>query len=101
MRPRLGAVAAHRLGRKSEPLLVRSYEALLSARAFGPNGGLDKARVEGRDHGLHAVADAELSEDAREVRLDRRLAEVEVRAELGVREPAGEQGEDLELALGQ
>ena len=35
------------------------------------------------------------------MRLDRRLAEIEPCSELGVREPAGEKRQDLELAFGQ
>jgi hypothetical protein len=47
---------------------------------------------------LDAVADAELPEHAREVGLDRRLAEIEPRAELGIGEATREEGQDLPFA---
>src|SRR5262249_3674329 len=101
MRARLRAVAGHGLGQQSEPSLVGSYEPGLDARTSGPHRGLYETGIEGRDHRLDAVADAELAKDAREMRLDCRLTEVELRAELSVRQSAREQREDLQLPLGQ
>ena len=55
-----------------------------------------------REHDrLHAVAQAELAEDAGDVRLDRVLADDELGCDLGVRESPGEQPEHLELAGGE
>src|SRR5262249_43901418 len=101
MRARLGVGARHALGQKSEPNLVRSNELGLDARTSGAHSGLDETGIEGRDDRLDSVADAELAEDAREVGLDRRRAEEELGAELGVRQSGREQREDLQLALGQ
>jgi hypothetical protein len=53
------------------------------------------------DHCLHAVAQAELHEDALDVCLDRRLLDHERRGDLAVREPAGDELEDFELARGE
>jgi hypothetical protein len=50
---------------------------------------------------LHAVAHAKLLQDTRDVRLGSRLADHELLAELGVREPAGEEIEHLALARSQ
>ena len=55
-----------------------------------------------REHDcLDAVAEVELLEDVRDVRLDGRVADVELLADLGVREAAGDQTKDVQLALGQ
>src|SRR5205823_4668073 len=43
----------------------------------------------------------ELLEDVRDVRLHRGVADVELLADLRVREPAGDQAEHVELALGE
>src|SRR6266511_423881 len=51
------------------------------------------------DDGLDAVAKSELGEDVGDVRLRRMLAYDEVRRYLVIREPAGEQLENLALAL--
>src|SRR5262249_21342351 len=61
--------------------------------------GPGEAGVVGGDHRLNPVAHAQLAEDAREVRLDRRLAEVEPGSELRVRQPRREQRQDLALAI--
>ena len=50
---------------------------------------------------LHAVTQVELLEDVRDVGLHRRLADVELAADLGVRLAAGDQPEHVHLALGQ
>jgi hypothetical protein len=50
--------------------------------ALGPEGGLD------------AVEDADAAEDARQVRLDGLLADVEAPGDLLVGEPAGEEDGD-------
>ena len=46
--------------------------------------GLDQARLVGVDHRLHPITDAELVEDAADMGLDRRLAERQLVADLGV-----------------
>src|SRR4051794_5634050 len=55
----------------------------------------------GQDDGLDAVAQAELEQQARHVRLDRALADDELARELRVALAAREQDQDLALALGQ
>src|SRR5215475_9836813 len=50
---------------------------------------------------LDAVAQIELLEDVRDVRLHGRVADVELLADLGVRQAPRDQAEHLELALGQ
>src|SRR5687767_8355942 len=52
--------------------------------------GLDEARLVGEHDGLDAVAQVELVEDARNVRLHRRRLDNELAGDLGVREAAGE-----------
>ena len=47
---------------------------------------------------LHAIAEAELLEDVRDVRLHRRLADVELPSDLGVREAACDEAQDVPLA---
>ena len=55
-----------------------------------------------REHDrLDAVAQAELLQHVRDVRLDRRLADEQRLADLGVRPALGDQREDLPLPLGQ
>jgi hypothetical protein len=48
---------------------------------------------------LDTVAQVELLEDVRDVCLDGRIADVELLRDLRIRETAGDQAEDLELAL--
>jgi hypothetical protein len=50
---------------------------------------------------LHAVAEVELLEDVRDVRLDGGVADVELLRYLRVREPVRDQAKDLLLARGQ
>ena len=50
---------------------------------------------------LDAVAEVELLEDVRDVRLHGRLADEELLPDLGVGEAVGDQAQDLELARGQ
>src|SRR3954471_6858127 len=55
-----------------------------------------------REHDrLDTVAEVQLLEDVRDVCLDRRVAYVELSANLNVREAAGDQAKHVELALGQ
>jgi hypothetical protein len=52
-----------------------------------------------REHDrLHAVAQPELHQHARDMRLDRRIAHDQLGSDLGVRQPARDQLEDLQLA---
>ena len=62
---------------------------------------LDDARFVGEHDGLHAVAQAELHQDACDVRLHGRLGDEELLRDLGVRESAGEKTEDLVLTFGE
>ena len=56
--------------------------------------GLEPSTV-GDDGGLHAVVDAELCTGVHDVRLDRRLADVELARQLGVRQPGRQARDDL------
>src|SRR5688572_456005 len=49
-----------------------------------------EAALIGENHGLDAVAEAELSEDPLDVRLDRRLLDDQRGGDLSVRQPAGD-----------
>ena len=62
---------------------------------------LEQSRFVREHDGLDPVAQIELLEDVRDVRLDGRIADVELLADLGVREPAGDQAKHVELALCQ
>src|SRR6187551_3093651 len=55
----------------------------------------------GEDDRLDAVAQAELLEDVRDVRLHRRVADEELLADLGVRKAVRDQAKDLLLARRQ
>src|SRR5262245_49262792 len=77
--------------------LVHSNDSL----AARTRSRLDEPGFVRGDHRLYAITDAELAKDARKMRLDRRLAQVERRTELGVGEAAREQRQDLQLALRQ
>ena len=81
-------------------------QAVVHRDAAGDGAGRALARAEDarlvREHDrLDAVAELELLEDVRDVRLHGGLADEELPADLGVREPAGDQAEHLELALRQ
>ena len=56
---------------------------------------LEQARLVGEHDSLHAVAEAELLEDVRDVCLDGRLADVQLSADLPVREAARAGREDV------
>src|SRR5829696_4179484 len=63
--------------------------------------GLEEPGLVGEYDRLNAVAKAELLEDVGDVGLHRCLADVELLADLGVGEAAGNQAEDVELTLRQ
>src|SRR5215212_5016869 len=63
--------------------------------------GLDQTGLVREHHALYAVAQAELHEHVRDVGLDGRLADEELRGDLGVREAPRDQLEHLELARRQ
>jgi hypothetical protein len=63
--------------------------------------GRDEAALVRVDHRLHTVAEAELLEDARDVRLRGRVTDEEPLADLAVGQPADEQVQDLVLPGGQ
>src|SRR5689334_12886546 len=60
--------------------------------------GLVQAGLVGEHDGLHAVAQAELLEDVGDMRLDRRLADVELLGDLGVGQPAGDEAKNVSFA---
>jgi hypothetical protein len=62
---------------------------------------LNEAGVVRGDHRLNTVADAELSQEVRDVRLDRRLADDKARRDLRIGQAAGDQPQDLDLASGE
>src|SRR5215831_4352592 len=61
----------------------------------------DEARVVRGDYGLHPVAHTELAQDGRDVRLHGRLADDKTLRNLCVRQSAGYEAQDLELAPGE
>jgi hypothetical protein len=63
--------------------------------------GLDESRLVGEHHRLHAVAKVELLQDVRDVGLHGRVADVELLSDLGVRESACDQAEDVSFPLGE
>ena len=65
------------------------------------SAGHGDAGLVGEHDRLHAVAQPELHQHARDVRLDRRLAHDQLGRDLGVRQPARDELEHLELARGQ
>ena len=67
----------------------------------GRVAGTDEAALVGEHDGLDAAAHVELAQQARDVRLHRRLAEAELVGQRGVGEAAGEPADDVALALGQ
>src|SRR5437773_7504972 len=62
---------------------------------------LCEARFVGEDDGLCSVVQVELGVDASDVGLDGRVADDELARDVGVREAAGDEPEDLELARRQ
>src|SRR5689334_12510672 len=78
-----------------------SASGTLVAMAWRPPVSLDKPRLVREHHGLDAVAKVELLQDVRDVRLDGRVADVELTADLGVRVAARDQAEHVQLTLGQ
>ena len=57
--------------------------------------------LEGEDHELHAVPQGELRQDAADMGLHGRLAEVLASGDLRVRQTPGREREDLPLAIGE
>src|SRR5690348_16533225 len=70
-------------------------------RSASDGAWCDEAALVGKDDSLDAVAESELHQDARDVRLDGCLADDEAGRDLGVGEAAGEELEHLELTRGQ
>ena len=60
--------------------------------------GLEDARLIGKHNRLDPIAKVELLEDVRDVRLDGRLADVELAPDLCVGQTAGHQAKDFLLA---
>src|SRR5215467_10732054 len=65
------------------------------------SAGVEKPCLVCEHDRLDAVAEAELLEDVRDVRLDGRVTDVELLPDLGVRQAAGDQPEHVEFALSQ
>ena len=88
-------------------LAVAAELGELEQQARRPDGllrhgaGHGDAGLVGEHDGLHAVAQPELHQHARDVRLHRRLAHDQLGRDLRVREPARDELEHLELARGQ
>jgi fatty-acyl-CoA synthase/long-chain acyl-CoA synthetase len=69
----------------------RSASGALVAIAWRPRVSVEEPRLVREHHGLDAVTKVELLEDVRDVGLDGRVADVELAADLGVREAARDQ----------
>ena len=65
---------------------------------LAPRPGSNRPALVGEHDRLDAVAEVELLEDVRDVRLDGRVADVELLRDLGVGEAAGDQAKDVQLA---
>src|SRR5918992_2431669 len=63
--------------------------------------GLDQSGLVGEQDRLHAVAELELRQECRDVRLDGRFADDVLGGDLGVRQAAGDEQERFALACGQ
>src|SRR3954454_22707193 len=63
--------------------------------------GLEETALVGEHDGLCAVPQLQLLEQPGDVGLDRGVADEQLAADLGVREPAGDQSEHVHLARGQ
>src|SRR5436309_3277099 len=79
----------------------RSASRALVASARRPHVSVEESRLVREHDNLDAVAEVELLEDVGDVCLDGSVADVELSADLGVREAAGDQAEHVELALRQ
>jgi hypothetical protein len=63
-----------------------------------PVAALDETGFVGEHHGLRAVVEAELGEDARDMGLDGRVADDQLGSDLGVGQAAGQLSQDVDLA---
>src|SRR5205823_4671202 len=88
---RRASVAVHR----------RSANLALVAIAWRSRVGVEKSRLVREHDCLDAVTEVEFLEDVRDVCLDGRVADVELLSDLDVREAAGDQAKNVELAPGQ
>jgi hypothetical protein len=68
--------------------------------AWRPRVRVEKPRLVREHNCLDTVTKVELLEDVRDVRLDGRVADVELAADLGVREAARDQAKYVQLTLG-
>src|SRR5688500_18383793 len=73
----------------------RSASRALIATAWPPGVRLEESCLVREHDCLHAVTELELLEYVRDVCLDGRVADVELSADLGVREAAGDQPKHL------
>ena len=69
-----------------------------SAGSAGPVPGFDQAGLVSQDDGLHAVAQAQLAQQAVDVRLDGCLGQVQARGDLSIGQAFGDEQQDLTLA---
>src|ERR1700681_446243 len=81
--------------------LRREGEQASTSRGISGGARFDQSNLVGEDHGLDAVAQFELVEDMGDVRLDGRLANLQLFGDLRVREPASQQLQHLHLAVRQ
>src|SRR5918996_124942 len=81
--------------------LSRSLACAFVATACGWLISGEEARLVGEHDRLDAVAEIELLEDVRDVCFDGRVADVELLADLRVRETARDEAEHVQLAIGQ
>src|SRR5207248_10818479 len=93
--------AASLLGRERPSWGMRSASRALVEIAWRPRVSVEESRLVREHDCLDAVAEVELLEDVGDVCLDGGVADVELFADLGVREAAGDQAEHVELALCQ
>src|SRR4051794_36290049 len=89
-------------GPESAPPNVRAGPAHVIRTAEEPSAArCDEAALVGQDDGLHAIANSELREEARDVGLDRPFADGEPGGELGVALATREPQQHVALTLGQ
>src|SRR6266542_4841158 len=94
-----GPPAADVLQSHSTRSLAATYaRSPMASREILRSAWPDESGFVGEDDSLHAVTQVELGEDARDVALHSRLADVELIRDLHVREAPGEETQDVELA---
>src|SRR4029450_10453244 len=106
LQPRLGRGRSLVVGRATH-LRSCSWRVFSSPTSSGGMmvsnriAGTHEPGLVGQDDRLHAVAELQLAEDARDVTLDGRFAQKQPVGKLGVRKPLREELQDFQLALGE